>query len=287
MRGAESTRSSGASRSLSCFAIALADNLSLALPCRRTVAMRAYVINLEGAVKRWKHIEQGFSAAGVDFIRVPAIDGNLVDVQESEYSPAWYRLLHGRETNPPEIGCYLSHLKALRMFLETDAELALICEDDITLDDGLATVLQRATDPPRFWNILRLTGVSEPRPLRIEQFVGERFICINLARSKGTGAYVVDRKAAEIITSEFLPMKLPYDHALDREWFHGFRAACVLPFPITQKQKRFGSSIQTYAKPKLPFLRRCFSTYPYQALNEITRWIFRTLLFVRVKLMRR
>jgi glycosyl transferase, family 25 len=247
-------------------------------------AIRAYVINLESATKRWSHIQSVFPKLDISFFRVPAIEGKTLRLEPSDYSESWYRCLHGRETNPPEVGCYLSHLKALRGFLETGAELALICEDDIMPGTDLTTVLSRALACRRFWNVLRLSGLSEGWPLKVTRLCGDYWLCINVARIKGSGAYVVDRKAARVFTTRLLPMMLPYDHAIDREWFHGLTAACILPFPIIQRQKRFGSSIQTYAQAKLPLFRRWLTTYPYQAFNEITRWICRVALFLSMKL---
>jgi glycosyl transferase family 25 len=249
-------------------------------------AIGVYVINLESATKRCSNIRNIFSEAGITFSRVPAIDGKTLKWEPAEYSESWYRCLHGRETNPPEIGCYLSHLKALRTFLETEAELALICEDDLNFGADLATLLSKALAFRRFWNVLRLSGLSAGRPLRVRRFYGDYWFCINIARLKGAGAYVIDRTAARVFTSRLLPMVLPYDHAIDREWFYGLTAACIFPFPIIQRQKRFGSAIQTYAQSKLPSFRRWLTTYPYQAFNEITRWICRGGLFLWVKLHR-
>lgn len=248
------------------------------------LALQIYVINLEGATKRRAHIEKSFAEAGLTFRRVPAIDGKTFQWQSSDYSEGWYRCLHGREVNRPELGCYLSHLQALRTFLATEAPFALICEDDISLESELPAVLSAAVTAPRFWNVLRLSGLSEGRSLRVNRLVGDSWVCLSLARMKGTGAYLVDRKAARTFTSRLLPMKLPYDHALDREWFYGLRAATILPFPINQKQKRFGSSIQTYAQPKLSSWRRLLTTYPYQAFNESMRWLFRSAWFLALKL---
>src|SRR5689334_18487862 len=92
----------------------------------------AYVINLDGAAKRWRHVQKIFAEAGISFSRVPAIDGKTLKLEPSIYSEHWYRFRHGRETNPSEVGCYLSHLKAWQWFLETNSELGLICEDDIS-----------------------------------------------------------------------------------------------------------------------------------------------------------
>jgi len=247
-------------------------------------AIRAYVINLEGAAKRWSHVQKIFPEAGITFSRAPAVDGKTLKLEPSIYSEPWYRFLHGRETNPREVGCYLSHLKALQSFLETDSELALICEDDISFGPELVTVIAAVRALPRFWNLLRLSGLSEGCPLKVRQLSPHQWLCINLGRTKGSGAYLIDRKAARALTTRLLPMKLPFDHALDREWCHHFIAASIIPYPINQIQKRFGSSIQTYAEPKLSPLRRWVTTYPYQVCNEMMRWLYRSALFFALKL---
>ena len=75
--------------------------------------------------------------------RVPAVDGRLVSA-ETKVDRRLYRRRHGRDVRPGEIGCYLSHLAAMQAFLATDAEHALILEDDATLLPALPDVLARA-----------------------------------------------------------------------------------------------------------------------------------------------
>ncbi len=249
-------------------------------------SLQAYVINLDGAAKRWKHIQRIFAEAEMTFERVAGIDGKTLQWEPSQYHEPSYRFLHGRVTNPSELGCYLSHLAALRRFLEGDAKFALICEDDITFGPDLPNVLEAALARPLLWNILRLSGLSDGHPLRVDRVWGDYFFCISLDRIKGAGAYLIDRKAAQVFATQLLPMKLPYDHAIDREWFYHLRAAAILPFPVNQKQKRFGSSIQTYAQPKLSNLRRWCTTYPYQAGNELLRWLFRGASYLAIKISR-
>ena len=259
-------------------------NARLASPFSSLPSIRAYVINLDGAAKRWSHVQKIFAEAGITFARVPAIDGKTLELEPSIYSEAGYLSLHGRQTNPPEVGCYLSHVRAMRSFLDTDSELALICEDDISFGPELVTVMTAILSLRRFWNLLRLSGLSEGCPLKVQSLSPDASLCINLRRVKGAGAYLIDRKGAQTLVNSLLPMKLPFDHALDREWCHHLTAASVIPYPINQIQKRFGSSIQTYAQPKLSAFRRWLTTYPYQASNEIMRWLCRSTLFLAVKL---
>ena len=86
---------------------------------------RIYCINLDGEPHRWQSAENMLKEWEVeDYIRVSAYDGredDLSDILKGKYPD---RMTSG------EVGCTTSHLKALKMFLETDAPCALIMEDD-------------------------------------------------------------------------------------------------------------------------------------------------------------
>jgi len=245
--------------------------------------MRGYIINLDASSDRWSFIKTVFAKTQIALCRVPAIDGHTVRLPHRAYSESRYRLFHGRETNTLEIGCYLSHVIALETFLSTDEEFAIIGEDDIVINQDLEAVLAKALRYSRFWNVLRLSGLSQGRPINAIKLVGEYYLGVNLGRVKGSGAYVVDRTAARVLARRLMPMWLPYDHAIDREWFHGLRSICIVPFPISQSEKRFGSIIQRNSKPKLSSGRRWCSTYPYQIFNEFTRWVFRLAHYISLQ----
>jgi glycosyl transferase, family 25 len=159
----------------------------------------------------------------------------------------------------------------------------LIGEDDLVLRPAFDAVLEAALQYSRHWNILRLTGLSPGHPAKVARLVGSYSLCISLGRLKGAGAYVIDRAAATALLAGLLPMRLPYDHAFDREWLLGLRAAYISPFPASQTESDFLSSVQPGTYPKLSLTRRCLTTYPYQACNEITRWLFRALSYIRFR----
>lgn len=249
--------------------------------------MRAYVINLDAATDRWAHIEASFAKTAFGLCRVPAVDGKAIVLPDQDYSERLFRRFHGRETNRFEIACYWSHVKALKAFLQTDEKHALIGEDDIVLRPDLDTVVAGAMRQARFWDVLRLTGLSAGKGFKVAKLHGDYFLCVHTSRLKGAGAYLVNRKAAQTYAARLLPMKLPYDHAVDREWFFGLAAAAVTPFPISQTDRNFRTSIQQHSQPKLSSARRWLSTYPFQTGNEVTRWIFRGayLAYLKLRLM--
>lgn len=235
----------------------------------------AFVINLESATDRWAAMQEAFSGTHVTLHRVPAIDGNTLHFPHPDYSERLFRLFHGRLTNPREVGCYLSHLAACRAFIETDGEHALIFEDDVTPEPEFESVLEDVLDRASDWNVVRLTGLTQGVPIRVGTMRRGRSLCVGIGRLKGAGAYLIDRKAAQRFVEGLLPMRLPFDHAIDREWVLGLRAAYVLPFPFSQTERGFRSSIQKGRTGKVSSIARWFTTYPYQAFNEISRWVCR------------
>jgi glycosyl transferase family 25 len=245
--------------------------------------MRAYILNLEAAQDRWTALSGAFEKINFPVVRVPAVEGAKLELPIPEYAEARYRWFHGRPTNIREVGCYLSHLAACRAFLATPDTHGLICEDDLILGPDFPQVLEAALRWRRSWNVLRLTGLSRGHGVPVQLLIDGYAICVNFGRLKGAGAYVVDRRAAEAFVGQLLPMWLPWDHACDREWFQGLRAACVLPFPISQTDSGFKSSIQGSSRRPLASWRRWFTTHPYQAVNEVTRWLFRSLSYLRWK----
>ena len=245
--------------------------------------MQAVIINLETATDRWKAIGERFARTMISIVRVPAVNGAALQLPIPEFHEPRFRWRHGRAINPREIGCFLSHVAAMRAFLETGDSHGLICEDDIVPGPHFAEVLKSALLHARHWNVLRVTGLGIGKPLKVRELAGDFRLCISLGRVKGAGAYVVDRAAARAFVDRLLPMWLPFDHAVDREWCFGLKAAYVLPFPCSQTDAGFRSSIQTGKTGKSRSRSRWLTTYPYQAGNEMTRWLFRTARYLQAR----
>lgn len=246
--------------------------------------MRAFIINLESASDRWAFVENSFARSQCIRCRVSAIDGKQLSLPHAQYSETFYRWFHGRTSNPRELACYLSHLRAMETFLATDEPYGLIAEDDLVLRPEFDALIALALQHSCSWNILRLAGLSPGHPAPIARLQNGYSLCVTMGRLKGTGAYLLDRRAARTLLARLLPMRLPFDHALDREWFWGLRAASISPFPASQTESDFLSSVQPGIYPKLSRWRRYLTTYPYQAFNEIARWAFRSSHYLQDKL---
>ena len=95
-----------------------------------------FLINLESSASRLTAMTEHLNKLGISFERVAAIDARGVDINfYSAYDAISTQRRHGRQLGSGEVGCYLSHVKALETFAVSDAEYGLICEDDIKLPD--------------------------------------------------------------------------------------------------------------------------------------------------------
>lgn len=239
--------------------------------------MRAYIINMDSARKRWRYVSRQFRKTRIPFERVSGVNGRELALPIAEFDQDRYQRYHGKRPSFPEIGCYLSHIKALKQFLASGDQYGLICEDDVTLGEDLALLLTAIIHDRRHsWDLLRLCGMHNGHPQSIGRINRRYHYAVNMTRLSGTGAYLVHRDAAQKLVQRLLPMYLPIDHILDQEWTLGIRSLSVYPLPIVQDDEVFKSQICSPAKTKFPFWKRYWSVVPYRCHVEIHRLWYRT-----------
>jgi GR25 family glycosyltransferase involved in LPS biosynthesis len=145
-----------------------------------------YYINLDRSPERKERMEKMFQQFKLDFTRVQAIDGKQLT--------SWDQRL-----NPYEQGCTLSHLKAIEEFYQSGEEMAIICEDDMTMDffpfwkTPMKNVIQKA---PSDWEIILLGYIILPENYKFLQSLYNPFIPIVY---NSTLSYLINRKGAEKI----------------------------------------------------------------------------------------
>ncbi|MGZ2484382.1 glycosyl transferase family 25 [Rhizobium pisi] len=244
-----------------------------------SLRINTYLINLDRAELRRFRMERLLTEMGMEFERVAAVDGVSIALPRRDFDAKSYLRRHGRKPNPFEIGCYLSHVECARKFLASKGEFALILEDDLDFDDDFAEVLAAALERQDSWDILRLSTVNSGRKHKVGPLTASRSLAIALTREKGSGAYLINRKAAGWIADMLLPMRLPYDIALDLEFDEGLRACFVDPVPVSQRadaHSQIQAGLSTY---RIGRRRRPWSVLPYRMAAEVRRFAVR---FIRL-----
>ncbi|MDQ1198882.1 glycosyl transferase family 25 [Rhizobium sp. SORGH_AS 787] len=233
-----------------------------------------YLINMANAKERKQAMFDKLSDIGLTAERVEAIDGRALTFPIPEFSALSYKLMHGRRTCPPEIGCYLSHVECARRLLQSDAEFALILEDDVVFKQDFMASVEAAIDHRNDWDILRLSTVSNGRKYPFRKLTADRSLSIALTREKGSGAYIVNRKAAKWIAEKLVPMRLAYDIAYDLEYLAGLKSAFIYPLCASQDADNTSSIQDTARAYKLPRWRYV-TVLPFRTYLEVTRFLFR------------
>lgn len=226
-----------------------------------------YVINLDRAPERRVFMEAQTAKAGLDAAFVSAIDakaagfmprgGHTVVRDDVLIETNW----DGRIYVLGEEACFQSHLKALRLFLDSPHEVGLIFEDDAELAPDFAAALEAILGYRRLWDIVKLEGtrMKGARPaLRVAE-AGPYRLVASLNPASGAAAYLVSRVAAERLVAQADGVFEPFDNYLSAHWRHGLKVLDCAPFPARQ-----GLPVSTRKEKRGPS--------PRQAGERFTAW---------------
>ena len=104
--------------------------------------MKVYLINLDRREDRLAAVDQQLQSLGMDYERIPAVDGSLNDYRPPKiFNSFLYSINFKKRPVDTEVACAQSHRCAWYAFLQSDSDCALILEDDVVIDSSLVTFL--------------------------------------------------------------------------------------------------------------------------------------------------
>lgn len=196
--------------------------------------MKAYIINLKGAIERKKYMQQQLNllphSLSVEFIE--AVDGRVMSKSEinENFDSEKFQQHYAKEVRLGEIGCTLSHQKCYRKLLETGEKCVLILEDDIVVRQNIDVI---------FPEIEKMLNTEAPRIILLSGwywYLGTRAIKEHYRLAKVydaflTHAYIINREAASLLIE-----RRPFITADD--WFYirkkGVEIYAMLPHLLDQ-----------------------------------------------------
>ncbi len=114
-------------------------------------------INLPQSEKRREQVLAEGRKFGIDIQLVPAIAGrDLTEEDLSHYDPKARKKAYPFDLTPNEIACTLSHRKALKTFLDSEADFGVVFEDDALLQPKFAEGIAWLTQKLHGWQIAKL-----------------------------------------------------------------------------------------------------------------------------------
>ena len=152
-----------------------------------------YWINLDRARERKTKMEQMFTDPifkNTNIQRIQAVDGKDQDIKRIIKNN-----IHQTNTssNDLEYACLLSHLDTIREFSESNYDIALILEDDMTLEykskwkTTIENIIQNA---PKDWEIIQLCYI-------IKDKIPNETYTLNKENFHSTGAYIIHKNAVK------------------------------------------------------------------------------------------
>lgn len=190
----------------------------------------AYVINLDRSIERWKHIDSQARRFAVDVRRVAGveIDKTSPEGDWPNYDRKAFVRGNGRPMLAAEYGCYLAHLGAINAFLATDAECAVIMEDDVDLD---ASLLHRALDIHRTVPSADVVKLLNHRTVLFrstaQSVYGDPIGKCFFGPQGSAACYLITRTGAAKLAAALRRIAFPFDIALERGWATGVQVYTV------------------------------------------------------------
>jgi len=194
----------------------------------------SYVINLADNTERMARSSAQFKAQGMTLHRVDGVNGWAMSDDEIArvYDPVLNRRRAKHPLVRPEIGCYLSHIKAWETIASGEAEGGFIFEDDFKADDTLADALG-ALSGDTGWDMVKLYSLDpdvellDPRPL------GRFTIGIPYRVPTCLIGYGLTKAAAQHLVDTAFPIVRPVDEDQKFFWETGLKVALIAPQPIS------------------------------------------------------
>ena len=170
-------------------------------------------INLPASQSRRDNLKEQEAKCGINIQLVEAVAGaTLTDEQKSMYNAAKREACYTKHMTANEQACVHSFRKALTTFLASDAEYAVIMEDDVTLNEnfteGLDFIINRLggwescklyTESSRMYEVFPPINGAPVQPIFPRKFPW------------GAVCYLHSRKAAEVLVENMRDFYLPAD----------------------------------------------------------------------------
>ncbi|MEM1433768.1 MAG: glycosyltransferase family 25 protein [Pseudomonadota bacterium] len=197
------------------------------------MSTRIQIITLEPQSSNVRVLTAALAAEGLEASCFPAIDGRqqAPALEAGEYLDEAAALRYRRTLlTRSEIGCYLSHLRAVRQAFEEGVERLCLLEDDVALEAGFGDVfrgLQDLTD--QRYEFVRLMALKHRRRKPAKTLPANRMLTRPFKGLCGTQGYVVNRNGMRKILEHGTRIWRPIDKFYDHFWDTGL--ACYLVEP--------------------------------------------------------
>lgn len=238
-----------------------------------------YIINLDKATDRKKHIEKELLKTDIPFQFVSAIDVTTVNSINHKVVNRYKRNLV-----PAEIACFLSHIKVKELFLKSNHDFAIILEDDTRLLENFDELVKKAIIQHKSlvkkhqWNVLKLKSHGRKKLFKVKE-IDSNYSLYGGSVGITTMASIWSKEGAKRFLEKSLKkekyiIKMPIDCALQEPWNYNLKIYNIAPAVVEGID--FGSQIRPKKRLKSNFYKRI--------AYELNKAFPKMLIYLRTKL---
>ena len=244
-----------------------------------------YVINLERSQERLARIAQHLSEHGISFEVITAVDGAALSTEQlAQYDHVRNQHDYYKPLSKGEIGCVLSHKKALKTFLACNADVLLLLEDDACLNEHIHRVIERVIATPSWDTIKFYSGKKAKKTLKKVNITATHSICYPHKVPNSMLAQLVTRQGAKKMLTMYENFYMPADVSLQPWWQSNLNVlvcqpniatpfACDSEIDKLSARKGVGYSTFKRLRQRAAFeLKRLVTRPDYTALNELKKY---------------
>ena len=237
----------------------------------------SYIINLDRSRDRYDYVAPQVNLLGYDLVRISGVDGSSLSENEIHQKTDFesYKTYLGHYPKRGMIGCNLSHFKAWETFLKSNAEFALIFEDDVSFDHKvLRNTVESLKQYADLWDIVTFEISHRGLPLTLKRLdeVNSN-LSLYLTEITHAGSYIINRTAAKKLMVKFLPIKMPIDHYFTRAWEFDLKFVGIEPRIVFQA---YGdSNINATTRYNIENKNQNFIDYVQKGIFKLQSYIVR------------
>ncbi|PWE48178.1 hypothetical protein DEM26_19565 [Thioclava sp. NG1] len=192
-----------------------------------------YVINLDKSQNRFAEFSNKFSPFSCKVERIPGVDGSCLGIDQFTDDERCRKEM-GRSIQPGEVGCYLSHKKALQHFIASTFDYVVVLEDDaVPASDFVSTVEEVCSTLHHLRDDIFAINIGATDFKYSTDFcdvMGRKLKCAHRFPMLATGIIWTRRGALEFLSQEE-PIYMPFDNFL-RFLFSGTNRAFSIAPPL-------------------------------------------------------
>jgi glycosyl transferase, family 25 len=193
-------------------------------------SLACWVISLNRGAENTQRLLADLEQQGLAPEIFPAVDGRraMPVLQEDEYfRNAFAMVRHGKLLTTGEVGCYLSHLRAVKKAYREGCKFVCLLEDDVVIEPGFAEVLNALVEENL--DMVRLMSLKIRRRKVLKPLYGEHQLVRPERGGLGTQAYLMNRAGMRKFLDHARAIYEPIDKVFDHFWLFDLSVYAVEP----------------------------------------------------------